>query len=44
MKVLVIPGLTLPQVSETDLERIRSAAGPGAEVVITRQRDAEQKC
>ena len=42
MKVLVIPGLTLPEVSETDLERIRSAAGPGAEVVITRQRDAEQ--
>lgn len=41
MKVLVIPGLTLPHVSEADVERIRAAAGPGAEVVISKQRDAE---
>ena len=40
MKVLVIPGLTLPEVSETDLERIRIAAGADSEVVVTRQRDA----
>ena len=42
MKILVIPGLTLPEVSERDLARIRTAAGPGAEVVISKQRDAEQ--
>lgn len=41
MKVLVIPGLTLPEVSETDLARICAAAGPGAEVVVSKQRDAE---
>lgn len=40
MKVLVIPGLTLPEVSDTDIERIRIAAGVDSEVVVTRQRDA----
>jgi len=34
MKVVVIPGLTLPEVGEADLERIRSAAGSGANVVV----------
>ncbi len=34
MKILIIPGLTLPDVSEADIERIR-AAGGGAEVVVT---------
>ena len=38
-KVLVIPGLTLPEVAPTDLARIR-AAGDGAEVVVVSQRDA----
>jgi phosphoglycerate dehydrogenase-like enzyme len=42
VKVLVIPGLTLPEVSDADVERIRTAAGPGSEVVVSRQRDAEQ--
>jgi len=40
VKVLVIPGLTLPEVSDTDIERIRIAAGVDSEVVVTRQRDA----
>ncbi|MCZ6619650.1 MAG: D-2-hydroxyacid dehydrogenase [Gammaproteobacteria bacterium] len=40
MKVLVIPGLTLPEVSETDIDRIRVAAGAGSEVIVTRQREA----
>ena len=40
MKVLVIPGLTLPEVSDTDIERIRIAAGVDSEIVVTRQRDA----
>ena len=40
MKVLVIPGLTLPEVSDTDIERIRIAAGADSEIVVTRQRDA----
>ena len=35
MKVLVIPGLTLPEVAEDDLARIRDAAGPDADVVVS---------
>ena len=34
MKILIIPGLTLPDVSEADIESIR-AVGGGAEVVVT---------
>ena len=34
MKILIVPGLTLPQVAEDDLQRIREAAG-GAEVVVS---------
>ena len=34
MKVLIIPGLTLPQVTNANLQRIRDAAGAGAEVVV----------
>ena len=34
VKVVVIPGLTLPEVGEADLSRIRAAAGDGAEVVL----------
>lgn len=34
MKIVIIPGLTLPQVAEPDLERIRRAGG-GAEVVVS---------
>lgn len=34
MKVLIIPGLTLPTIEEADIERIRVAGG-GADVVVT---------
>ena len=34
MKILVIPGLTMPNVDESLLDRIREAGGPGAEVVL----------
>jgi phosphoglycerate dehydrogenase-like enzyme len=40
LHVLIIPGLTLPDVSDADLARIREAAGPGANVVVVAQRDA----
>lgn len=42
MKVMVIPGLTLPEVSEQDLARMRAAAGPGSEVFVCAQRDAPE--
>ena len=34
MRVLVMPGLTLPEVTESDLTRIRAAAGSDAELVV----------
>ncbi len=34
MKIVIIPGLTLPEVSDSNLASIRKAAGDGAEVVI----------
>ena len=34
MKIVIIPGLTLPRVSEADVERIRQAGG-NADVVVT---------
>ena len=39
MKILVIPGLTLREVTETDLARIRSAAGD-ADIVVSDHREA----
>ncbi|MCY3620500.1 MAG: D-2-hydroxyacid dehydrogenase [Gammaproteobacteria bacterium] len=39
MKIVIIPGLTLPRVPESDLERIRRAAN-GAEVVVSDSRSA----
>ncbi len=42
MKILIIPGLTLPEVSAADLQRIHEAAGPGAEVVVTAPRLAHE--
>lgn len=39
MKVLIIPGLTLPTVADADLARIREA-GDGAEVVVSSPTDA----
>jgi phosphoglycerate dehydrogenase-like enzyme len=44
MNILVILGLTLPSVSDAELERIREAAGPGSNVtVVERVRDAVPK-
>ncbi len=40
MKVILIPGLTLPRFSDDDVARIRAAAGPDAEVVVTTQEEA----
>ena len=34
MKILVIPGLTLPEVTDADLTRIRQAAGSGSVVRV----------
>ncbi len=39
MKIVIIPGLTLPEVAEPDLARIRRAAG-GAEVVVSDPKSA----
>ena len=39
MKIVIIPGLTLPQVAERDLERIRRAGGD-AEVVVSEPKSA----
>ena len=41
MKVLIIPGLTLREVTEADLTRIRAAAGD-ADIVVSEFRDAIQ--
>ena len=40
MKILVIPGLTLAKLSETDVERIRVAGG-GADVVVADPQDPQ---
>ena len=40
MKILIIPGLTLPEIADADLDRIRAAAGGNADVVVCKQRDA----
>ena len=40
MKILVIPGLTLPTIADDEMQRIENAAGPGADVVVCRQREA----
>ena len=34
MKIVIIPGLTLPEVSDSNLASIRKAAGDGAEVEL----------
>ena len=39
MRILIIPGLTLREVTETDLARIRSAAGD-ADIVVSDHREA----
>ncbi len=35
MDILILTGLTLPEVSEVQLERITEAAGPAARVTVT---------
>lgn len=40
MKILIIPGLTLPNVSDEDLARIKEVAGHNAQVVVSPQREA----
>jgi phosphoglycerate dehydrogenase-like enzyme len=40
LDVLILPGLTLPSVSEADRGRIREAAGPGAAVHVVPEGDA----
>ena len=42
MKILIIPGLTLPAVSEADLQRVRAAA-VNAEVVVATPQEAERE-
>ena len=42
MKILIIPGLTLPAVSEADLQRIREAA-VNAEVIVATPQEAEHE-
>ncbi len=41
MKVLIIPGLTLPEVPQADLERLRTIVGHNGEVVVTDHRNAK---
>ncbi|MFT6433120.1 MAG: phosphoglycerate dehydrogenase-like enzyme [Candidatus Azotimanducaceae bacterium] len=40
MKILVIPGLTLPEVSDNDLNRMRDVVGGNAQLIVTSQREA----
>lgn len=40
MKILLIPGLTLPEFTADDVTRIRAAAGSDAEVIVTSEAEA----
>ena len=40
MKILVIPGLTLQEVTPEDIRRMEAAAGNGAEIVVTPYKEA----
>lgn len=42
MKVLLMPSLTLPEISAEDVARIRTAAGSDAEVIVTTRDEAPQ--
>lgn len=42
MKVLLMPALTLPEISAEDVARIRTAAGSDAEVIVTTREEALQ--
>jgi phosphoglycerate dehydrogenase-like enzyme len=39
---MVIPGLTLKEVTDADIERVKAAAGPGSDVVVCDYREAEE--
>ena len=43
MNILVITGLTLPQVSDEQLARIRDAAGPGAKLTVVANMDEAER-
>lgn len=42
MKIVIIPGMTLPAIPEADLARIRTLAGNNADVVVTDHREAHR--
>jgi phosphoglycerate dehydrogenase-like enzyme len=42
MKILLMPGLTLPEISADDVARVRAAAGSDAEVIVTTPAEALQ--
>jgi phosphoglycerate dehydrogenase-like enzyme len=42
MKILLMPGLTLPEISTDDVARVRAAAGSDAEVIVTTPTEALQ--
>ncbi|MCZ6888358.1 MAG: hypothetical protein O7H39_07670 [Gammaproteobacteria bacterium] len=43
MKILIVPGLTLPEISEADVERVRIAGGGDTcEVIVADAQDALQ--
>lgn len=42
MKILLIPALTIPDISADDMARIQAAAGSDAEVVLTTQAEAHE--
>ncbi|MBV1878275.1 MAG: D-2-hydroxyacid dehydrogenase [Pseudomonadales bacterium] len=42
MKIVIIPGLTLPEIPDTHLQRIKDIVGPTGEVIITRFREAPE--
>ena len=40
LKVMAIPGLTLPEINDLDLQRMHDAAGAGSELIVSHYRDA----
>lgn len=40
MQILILPGLTLPELRDSDLAAIEAAAGPGARITVARDREA----
>ena len=42
MKILLMPGLTLPEITADDVARVRAAAGSDAEVIVTTPAEASK--